>query len=65
MSGIRLDAVTKITRLKSPTEIDHYQIQRVIDACARSGGSNGCNGTGNTSASDTKVMSAVGKLVSW
>jgi HAE1 family hydrophobic/amphiphilic exporter-1 len=27
----QLDAVTKITPLKSPTEIDHYQIQRVID----------------------------------
>jgi multidrug efflux pump subunit AcrB len=26
-----LDAVTKITSLKSPTEVDHYQIQRVID----------------------------------
>jgi hydrophobic/amphiphilic exporter-1 (mainly G- bacteria), HAE1 family len=26
-----LDAVTKITALKSPTEVDHYQIQRVID----------------------------------
>jgi multidrug efflux pump subunit AcrB len=26
-----LDAVTKITPLKSPTEIDHYQIQRVVD----------------------------------
>ena len=26
-----LDAVTAITPLKSPTEIDHYQIQRVID----------------------------------
>jgi multidrug efflux pump subunit AcrB len=26
-----LDAVTKITPIKSPTEIDHYQIQRVID----------------------------------
>jgi multidrug efflux pump subunit AcrB len=26
-----LDAVTHITRLKSPTEIDHYQIQRVVD----------------------------------
>jgi hydrophobic/amphiphilic exporter-1 (mainly G- bacteria), HAE1 family len=25
------DAVTKITSLKSPTEVDHYQIQRVID----------------------------------
>jgi multidrug efflux pump subunit AcrB len=27
----QLDAVTRITPLKSPTEIDHYQIQRVID----------------------------------
>src|SRR5471030_3074222 len=26
-----LDAVSKITLFKSPTEIDHYQIQRVID----------------------------------
>lgn len=26
-----LDAVTKITPMKSPTEIDHYQIQRAID----------------------------------
>jgi HAE1 family hydrophobic/amphiphilic exporter-1 len=26
-----LDAVTRITAMKSPTEIDHYQIQRVID----------------------------------
>src|SRR5262249_14475538 len=26
-----LDAVTTITPIKSPTEIDHYQIQRVID----------------------------------
>jgi len=25
------DAVTRITPLRSPTEIDHYQIQRVID----------------------------------
>ena len=27
----QLDAMTRITPLKSPTEIDHYQIQRVID----------------------------------
>jgi HAE1 family hydrophobic/amphiphilic exporter-1 len=27
----QLDAVTRITPLKSPTEIDHYQSQRVID----------------------------------
>jgi multidrug efflux pump subunit AcrB len=26
-----LDAVTKISPMRSPTEIDHYQIQRVID----------------------------------
>jgi multidrug efflux pump subunit AcrB len=26
-----LDAVTQITPLKSPTEIDHYQIQRTVD----------------------------------
>jgi Cu/Ag efflux pump CusA len=26
-----LDAVTKVTRITSPTEIDHYQIRRVID----------------------------------
>ncbi len=26
-----LDAVTKVTPIKSPTEIDHYQIRRVID----------------------------------
>src|SRR5262249_35689575 len=26
-----LDAVTRITPLKSPTEIDHYQIQRTVD----------------------------------
>jgi multidrug efflux pump subunit AcrB len=26
-----LDAVTRITPLKSPTEIDHYQIQRIVD----------------------------------
>jgi len=26
-----LDAVTKITPLTSPTEIDHYQIQRIVD----------------------------------
>ena len=26
-----LDSVSKITRVESPTEVDHYQIQRVID----------------------------------
>src|SRR4029077_13343823 len=26
-----LDAVTKVTQMNSPTEIDHYQIRRVID----------------------------------
>ena len=27
----RLDAVTKISRIDSPTEVDHYQIRRAID----------------------------------
>jgi multidrug efflux pump subunit AcrB len=27
----RLDAVSKITRIDSPTEVDHYQIRRTID----------------------------------
>jgi HAE1 family hydrophobic/amphiphilic exporter-1 len=27
----RLDAVSQITRIESPTEVDHYQLQRVID----------------------------------
>jgi HAE1 family hydrophobic/amphiphilic exporter-1 len=27
----RLDAVSNITRMKSPTEVDHYQLRRVID----------------------------------
>ena len=27
----RLDAVSQITRIESPTEVDHYQIRRVID----------------------------------
>ncbi len=28
---VLLDSVSKITRVESPTEVDHYQIQRVID----------------------------------
>ncbi|HYK90233.1 MAG TPA: efflux RND transporter permease subunit, partial [Acidobacteriota bacterium] len=28
---ILLDSVSKVTRVESPTEVDHYQIQRVID----------------------------------
>ncbi len=27
----RLDAVSRISRIKSPTEVDHYQLRRVID----------------------------------
>ena len=27
----QLSAVTKVTRINSPTEVDHYQLQRVID----------------------------------
>ena len=30
-SSIRLDAVTSISRAEGPTEIDHYQLQRVIN----------------------------------
>ncbi len=28
---VLLDSVSKVTRVQSPTEVDHYQIQRVID----------------------------------
>jgi multidrug efflux pump subunit AcrB len=31
----RLDAISKITRIDSPTEVDHYQIRRVIDVYVR------------------------------
>jgi len=31
----RLDAITNITRVDAPTEIDHYQIRRVIDVYVR------------------------------
>ena len=27
----RLDAVSRVTRIQSPTEVDHYQLRRVID----------------------------------
>jgi HAE1 family hydrophobic/amphiphilic exporter-1 len=27
----RLDAISRITRIQSPTEVDHYQLRRVID----------------------------------
>ena len=27
----RLDAVTKLVPVQAPTEVDHYQLQRVID----------------------------------
>ncbi|MBI3666916.1 MAG: efflux RND transporter permease subunit, partial [Acidobacteria bacterium] len=30
-NSTRLDAVSKVTRVESPTEVDHYQLQRVID----------------------------------
>ena len=35
ISPARLDAVSKITRIKSPTEVDHYQLRRVIDIYVR------------------------------
>ncbi len=31
----RLDAVSSITRIKSPTEVDHYQLRRVTDIYVR------------------------------
>jgi multidrug efflux pump subunit AcrB len=31
----RLDAVSHISRIKSPTEVDHYQLRRVIDIYVR------------------------------
>lgn len=31
----RLDAITTISRLSAPTEVDHYQLQRVIDVYVR------------------------------
>jgi multidrug efflux pump subunit AcrB len=34
-SPTRLDAVSKITRFESPTEVDHYQLRRTIDVFVR------------------------------
>jgi multidrug efflux pump subunit AcrB len=34
-SSTRLDAVSKITRIQSPTEVDHYQLRRTIDIFVR------------------------------
>ncbi|HWB84287.1 MAG TPA: efflux RND transporter permease subunit [Bryobacteraceae bacterium] len=34
----RLDAITKVTRVESPTEVDHYQIRRDIDIYVRPSG---------------------------
>src|SRR5215472_774195 len=31
----RLDAISSIKRVQSPTEVDHYQIRRVIDIYVR------------------------------
>lgn len=31
----RLDSITRIRRIKSPTEVDHYQLRRVIDVYVR------------------------------
>jgi multidrug efflux pump subunit AcrB len=35
ISPARLDAVSRVTRIKSPTEVDHYQLRRVIDIYVR------------------------------
>jgi multidrug efflux pump subunit AcrB len=37
-SPARLDVVSQITRIKSPTEVDHYQLRRVIDIYVRPAG---------------------------
>jgi multidrug efflux pump subunit AcrB len=34
----RLDAVSRITRINSPTEVDHYQLRRTIDVFVRPAG---------------------------
>ncbi len=34
----RLDAVSKVTRVESPTEVDHYGLRRVIDVYVRPSG---------------------------
>lgn len=34
----RLDAVSKISRIESPTEVDHYQLRRTIDIYVRPAG---------------------------
>ena len=31
----RLDAVSSISRIKSPTEVDHYQLRRIMDIYVR------------------------------
>lgn len=36
--GVRLDAVTEIQRTQGPTEVDHYQLKRVIDVYVRTAG---------------------------
>jgi multidrug efflux pump subunit AcrB len=35
MMGTRLDAISSIKRVQKPTEVDHYQIRRVIDIYVR------------------------------
>jgi len=35
LTSSRLDAVSGITRIKSPTEVDHYQLRRVTDIYVR------------------------------
>ncbi|MCZ2146655.1 MAG: efflux RND transporter permease subunit, partial [Bryobacterales bacterium] len=37
-NGVRLDAVTEIQRTQGPTEVDHYQLQKVIDVYVRTAG---------------------------
>ena len=34
-NGSRLDAISKLTRVQAPTEVDHYQLRRTIDVFVR------------------------------
>jgi multidrug efflux pump subunit AcrB len=48
----RLDAVTEISRAKSPTEVDHYQLRRFIDVFVRPEGED----LGRLAASIDKII---------
>ena len=37
-ASVRLDAISKLTRMESPTELDHYQLRRIVDVYVRPAG---------------------------